>query len=110
MTALAEVTCIGSELMAMGKITGKQLEEAKRRYHKAINNGHPDAQFGDILIECGFVTPSDIQNAIRSQQTSRDIKPSNYDDVQSSIRNLKNMVSDYQKTTTKRLKAVSLVK
>lgn len=107
---LTEVTSVGRELMSMGKITSKQLEEATVKYHKAINNGHPDAQFGEILVECGFVTLEDVRVAIQNQSACRDIKPTNHQDTQDSLKALRAMVSSYEKTTTKKMKAFAVAK
>ena len=101
---LAEATNIGHELLAMGKITKAQLDKARDKYAEYINGDKP--RFGQILKELGMVTDADLEEAEKSQQRSRDVQPSNADDLTEQLKILRGVVNAHEKATTTRLIAL----
>ena len=73
---------IGQILVATGKISKEQLEEALEIQGKAKESDRPHKPLGQVLLELDLVQPNDIIDAIRIQVQMRSgntggISPSN---------------------------------
>ena len=98
-TRLRELTNIGSELVALGRLAPDQLVRAQRVYAERKLSA-PDVRFGAVLLELGFVTAEDLDVAERSQQASRNTMPENHVDSRDALKNLLKLVHVHERTSS----------
>jgi len=96
---LHELTNIGHELLALGRITMANLSQAQVEYAQRREK-EPDLRFGSVLRDLGFATEEDLALAECSQQKSRDTLPENHSDSRDALKNLLKLVHVHERTSS----------
>ena len=104
--SLHEATNIGNQLLAMGRVTHDQLQQAQQAYTEAIDSGRK-VRIGDILKELGFCSEDDLYEAQLRQQKARDTHPENHDETCDALKILRQTMHAYERSSATRLAALS---